>query len=131
MGNLLSHIVKPGLTLPFNLAGSTYDPNDPDAHVGKAVTITGNQTVTLTATDARVDGVILVVEPADSVGVRCSVQLDGMLVFRNPDAAASLTGFGLGVVGGATAGSVKDAGVDTDSRGKITEVNGDVVVVKF
>lgn len=131
MANDVSHVIKPGLTLPFTLSGSTYDPANPKEHVGKAVTITGNATVALTATDARVDGVILAVEPTDGVSVKCSVQLDGILVFMNPEAAASLTGYGLGVVGGATAGSVKDAAADTDSRGKITQVMGDTVCVLF
>jgi len=133
MANSTSHIVAGGyLAVPCSVDGSiTYSEANPTQFVGKAVRFVGNRQVGLTPTDGRVDGVIRKVEPSDGAGIKVTVQVRGFRPFENSSGAPAVTGFGLGVVGGATAGDVKDAGADTDSRGTVTSVEGGKVVVLF
>lgn len=88
----------------------------------KAVKITGDKAVGLTAANDRVYGSITAYDDTDGASAKVSVQHAGQIPFRN--AAAGLVPNGRGVKGGATAGEIAlctsadpDFGVLTSSEG--------------
>lgn len=132
MSNLTSHKTSTGYNaLPYSVDGSiTFDAANPQQFAKKAVMLVGNRTVGLVTTGSKVLGSIVVVEANDGDGVKASVQHAGQIPFKNSDGAPAVTP-GSGVVGGATAGDVADAGVDTDSFGIVTslEADGTIIVI--
>lgn len=129
---MTSHKTSTGYNaLPYDVDGSiTFDLANPKQFVNKAVKVVGNRTVGLVVAGDKVLGSIVAVEANDGSGVKVSVQHAGQIPFLNSPGAPAVTP-GSGVVGGATAGDVANAGVDVDIFGIVTslEVDGTIIVI--
>lgn len=141
MSNDISHIyhADPHDMATYSVDGSiTYDRLNPREFVRKAVKITGNKQVGLATAGSRVHGAIHVVESTDGDSIKVTVQTGGYTVFENSEGAPAVTP-GSAVVGGATAGDIRNAVASTDAlandgnvaRGQVTSLEGDVIVVKL
>ncbi|MGI8547749.1 MAG: hypothetical protein ACR2M1_10495 [Gemmatimonadaceae bacterium] len=130
MSNLTSHKTTTGYNaLPYSADGSiVFDPLAPHALVGKAVKITGNRTVGLVVAGDKVLGAIRVVERSDGDSVKVTVQHAGQIQFTNTAGAPAVTP-GSGIIGGATAGDVANAGASTATLGIVSSIETDGTIV--
>lgn len=131
MSDRISHKIHGGyVALPFDVDNSiTYDERAPRALVGKAVKLVGDRRVGLATDGSTVLGCIVFVDHPDSVGIKVTVQICGVLPFKNPDGAPAVAVNGDGVVGGAN-GGVKSGASAAKQLGTVTSLEDGWVLVR-
>ena len=102
------NIANDGRRLTFHVDNSiVYSAEGTTAYRGKAVSMNGNATVGLATNGEKIVGAIEVVENPDPISTKAAVHVEGIVTFVNSAGAPAVTP-GAALVGGATAGDVRD-----------------------